>query len=158
MFAREQIPWASLVYIFLRKCLCGLLPIVPFMTIVLCRHVCQKVAFWETRFRVKSYSTLSRLSFPSGLSEVQSSRGFPVCVPELRVNAEELKHWPCRCPLWLACASSPDAPTILHLHAVQDPLPTVVFTRCDIQLFNVLFYTPHLHTHTYRQFKGIILW
>ena len=68
---------------------------------------------------------------PSGLSEMQSSRGLPVCIPELRGHAEELNpppptRWPSRCPWCLACPPSPDPQTILHLHAVQEPLPVVL--------------------------------
>lgn len=40
---------------------------------------------------VKSYQTPLDSSPPTGFSEVQSSRGFPVCVSELWGNAEELK-------------------------------------------------------------------
>lgn len=70
----------------------------------------------------------------SGVSEVQSSRSFPVCVPELRGDAEELSdappgRRPGRCPSPTPGASSrspsPDPRTILHLHSVQEPLPAV---------------------------------
>lgn len=53
---------------------------------------------------------------PSGLSEVQSPGGFPVCVPELRGGAEELKNTrrrPSRCPQRLL-ATSPARPHLTH--------------------------------------------
>ncbi len=84
-------------------------------------------------FMCQTVFSPAHLSSPSGLSQVQSSRGFPVCVPELRGDAEELKITltstqllPSKTPGNSPCSPSPDPPTILRLHAVQEPLPAVL--------------------------------
>lgn len=75
----------------------------------------------------------ARLVSPSGFSEVQSSRGFPVCVPGLRDSVEELKNnplttrpLPSQTPGTSSRALSPDPQTILQPHTVQQPLPAVL--------------------------------
>lgn len=93
-------------------------------------------------------------SSSSGLSEVQSPRGFTVRVPELRGNAEELKNVPTVTWLNNSLLSFTWPPTMSHLRALQGPLAAVLaddplcvsFSRLIRCLMTVFLFLPlHLH-------------
>lgn len=90
---------------------------------------------------------------PSGLSEVQSSRGFPVCVPELRGDAEELKNTPYFDP-----AAAPHrllAPSPALPHLTREPHNNL--TQCGSHLLLCRAWRLHSVCHPAVQLRWLIM-
>lgn len=84
------------------------------------------------------YRSLCYVVLSAGLSEVQSSGGFTVCVPELRGSAEELKKMTLhRPPAALSLLSPLSAASVVQTASVFS------FT-CSFRMCNCLILNQHL--------------